>query len=50
MALAARRLGLLLFAALLSGVAGLFRTIALAAMDGERLISRYDWLYGWTPA
>jgi len=33
----------------LSGVAGLMRTIALAAMNEERLISRYDWLYGWTP-
>jgi len=25
------------------------RTLAVAAMGGERLISRYDWLYGWTP-
>jgi salicylate hydroxylase len=34
----------------LSGVAGLFRTIAFAALGGERLMSRYDWLYGWTPS
>jgi salicylate hydroxylase len=34
----------------LSAVAGFMRTLALAAMGGERLISRYDWLYGWTPA
>jgi salicylate hydroxylase len=34
----------------LSGVAGFMRTLALGAMGGDRLISRYDWLYGWTPA
>ena len=34
----------------MSGVAGFMRTLALGAMGGERLISRYDWLYGWTPA
>jgi 2-polyprenyl-6-methoxyphenol hydroxylase-like FAD-dependent oxidoreductase len=32
-----------------SGVAGFMRTLAVAAIGGERLISRYDWLYGWTP-
>jgi salicylate hydroxylase len=32
------------------GAAGaLLRRIALAAMGGERLITRYDWLYGWKP-
>jgi salicylate hydroxylase len=31
-------------------VAGFMRSLAIAAMGGERLISRYDWLYGWTPA
>jgi salicylate hydroxylase len=33
----------------LGAVAGFMRTLAIAAMGGERLISRYDWLYGWTP-
>jgi salicylate hydroxylase len=33
----------------MSGVAGVMRTLAVAAMGGERLTSRYDWLYGWTP-
>jgi salicylate hydroxylase len=32
-----------------SGAAGFMRTLAVAAMGGKRLISRYDWLYGWTP-
>jgi salicylate hydroxylase len=31
-------------------VAGLVRSLALAAIGGERLISRYDWVYGWAPA
>jgi salicylate hydroxylase len=31
------------------GPAGLLRTLAVAATGGDRLISRYDWLYGWTP-
>jgi hypothetical protein len=31
----------------MSGAAGLLRTIAFAALGGERLIARYDWLYGW---
>jgi salicylate hydroxylase len=34
----------------LGGPASLLRRLALAAMGGERLLSRYDWLYGWTPA
>ncbi len=33
----------------MSGAAGVLRSLALMAMGGERLISRYDWLYGWTP-
>jgi salicylate hydroxylase len=33
----------------MDGVAGLMRTLAVAAMGGERLITRYDWLYGWKP-
>jgi salicylate hydroxylase len=33
----------------LGAVAGLVRSLAVAAMGGERLISRYDWLYGWAP-
>ena len=28
----------------------LLRQLALRAMGGERLLSNYDWLYGWTPA
>jgi salicylate hydroxylase len=31
------------------GAAGFMRKLAVAAMGGKRLISRYDWLYGWTP-
>jgi hypothetical protein len=34
----------------MSAVAGLMRSLAVAAMGGERLISRYDWLYGWAPS
>jgi salicylate hydroxylase len=33
----------------MGAVGGLVRTLTLAAMGGERLISRYDWLYGWAP-
>jgi salicylate hydroxylase len=33
----------------MSAVAGFMRTLAVAAIGGKRLISRYDWLYGWTP-
>jgi salicylate hydroxylase len=31
----------------MSGIAGMLRTLAFMAFDGERLIRRYDWLYGW---
>jgi hypothetical protein len=24
--------------------------LALTAMGGRRMLSRYDWLYGWKPA
>jgi salicylate hydroxylase len=33
----------------MSGAAAALRSLALMAMGGDRLISRYDWLYGWTP-
>jgi salicylate hydroxylase len=34
----------------MSGPAAVLRSLALMAMGGDRLISRYDWLYGWAPA
>jgi salicylate hydroxylase len=34
----------------MSAAAGFMRTLAIAAMGGQRLVSRYDWLYGWTPS
>ena len=34
----------------LGGPAGALRNIALTAIGGKRLLARYDWLYGWTPA
>jgi salicylate hydroxylase len=34
----------------MGGAAAALRSLALMAMGGDRLISRYDWLYGWTPA
>jgi salicylate hydroxylase len=34
----------------LGGGAALLRRLALAIMGGRRLIARYDWIYGWTPA
>jgi salicylate hydroxylase len=34
----------------MGGIKGLARTLALSALGGERLISRYDWLYGYAPA
>jgi 2-polyprenyl-6-methoxyphenol hydroxylase-like FAD-dependent oxidoreductase len=34
----------------MGGAAALLRSLALLAMGGQRLIRRYDWLYGWTPA
>jgi salicylate hydroxylase len=33
----------------MSGAAAVLRSMAMMAMGGDRLISRYDWLYGWTP-
>jgi salicylate hydroxylase len=33
----------------MGGAAALLRRLALRALGGERLITRYDWLYGWTP-
>jgi salicylate hydroxylase len=33
----------------LGGVPAFLRNMALVAMGGERLIRRYDWLYGWRP-
>jgi len=29
---------------------GRTRSLALGALGGARLLARYDWLYGWTPA
>jgi salicylate hydroxylase len=34
----------------LGGGAALLRRLVLAIMGGQRLIARYDWIYGWTPA
>ena len=34
----------------LGGPAASLRKLALAAIGGARLLARYDWLYGWTPA
>ena len=34
----------------LGGGAALLRRLALTIMGGQRLIARYDWIYGWTPA
>jgi salicylate hydroxylase len=31
------------------GLTGFMRTLALAATGGDRLISRYDWIYRWAP-
>jgi salicylate hydroxylase len=33
----------------MSGAGAALRSLALMAMGGDRLISRYDWLYDWTP-
>jgi salicylate hydroxylase len=32
------------------GAAAVLRSLGLMAMGGDRLIGRYDWLYGWTPS
>ena len=34
----------------MGGPAAFLRTLALAAMGGERLLTGYDWLYGWKAA
>jgi salicylate hydroxylase len=34
----------------LGGAAAFLRAMALRAMDGERLMRSYDWLYGWSPS
>jgi salicylate hydroxylase len=34
----------------LGGPGAFLRTLALSAIGGERLLARYDWLYGWRPA
>jgi salicylate hydroxylase len=34
----------------MGGAEAFLRTIALVAMGGNRLVKRYDWLYGWKPA
>jgi salicylate hydroxylase len=44
---AARRNGIVYH---MGSVEALLRSIAFVAMGGERLISRYDWLYGWKPS
>ena len=43
---AARRNGM---AYHMGGAGAVLRTLALLAMGGQRLIARYDWLYGWKP-
>ena len=44
---AARRNGVAYHAA---GAQAFLRMLAFVAMGGTRLITRYDWLYGWKPA
>ena len=34
----------------MGGAEAFLRTLAMMAMGGQRLIRRYDWLYGWKPA
>ena len=34
----------------MGGAEAFLRGVAMAAMGGERIISRYDWLYRWKPA
>jgi hypothetical protein len=29
------------------GITSLLRTITFAVLPGDRLLARYDWLYGW---
>ena len=33
----------------MGGAKALLRTLVLIAMGGQRLLTRYDWLYGWKP-
>ena len=33
----------------MSGPEALIRNLAMRAMGGEKLLSRYDWLYSWQP-
>jgi salicylate hydroxylase len=44
---AARRNGIVYH---MGGAEAFLRTLALVAMGGNRLLRRYDWLYGWKPA
>jgi salicylate hydroxylase len=44
---AARRNGVVYH---MGGAEAVLRTMALLAMGGKRLITRYDWLYGWEPS
>jgi salicylate hydroxylase len=34
----------------LGGAGAVLRRLALSALGGKRLIARYHWIYGWTPA
>jgi salicylate hydroxylase len=34
----------------MGGAEAFLRTLALLAMGGQRLLTRYDWLYGWKPS
>jgi salicylate hydroxylase len=43
---AAKRNGLVYH---MGGAEAFLRTIALVALGGQRLLARYDWLYGWRP-
>jgi salicylate hydroxylase len=44
---AARRNGIVYH---MGGAEAFLRTLALIAMGGRRVMTRYDWLYGWKPA
>ncbi|TMJ33136.1 MAG: hypothetical protein E6G96_05310 [Alphaproteobacteria bacterium] len=33
----------------MGGAEAFLRTLALIAMGGNRMLRRYDWLYGWKP-
>ena len=34
----------------MGGAEGFLLMLALVSMGGNRLLRRYDWLYGWKPA